>query len=78
MTDRERLERELFETRQELARQRILGGRAPPDMLDHLGYVPERDEAFLRLSQMTAEELRAHIQRLKRDLSDLEEGFDQE
>jgi ribosomal protein L29 len=78
MTDRERLERELFEARQELARQRILGSRGPPDMLDRLGYVPDRDEAFLRLSAMTAEELQAHIQRLKRDLSDLEDRFQQE
>ena len=78
MTDRERLERELFEARQELARQRILGGRGPPDMLDHLSYVPERDDSFLRLSRMEAEELQAHIERLKRDLSDLDEGFGQE
>jgi ribosomal protein L29 len=76
MDERERLQRELFETRQELARKRILAGRGPPDLLDRLGYVPERDEDFLRLAGMNAEELQAHIERLKRDLADLEEGFD--
>lgn len=75
MDEQDRLERELFATRQELARQRILAGRGPPDLLEHLSYVPERDEEFLRLARMNAEELEAHIERLKRDIADLEAGF---
>jgi len=75
MDERDRLQRELFATRQELARKGILAGPGPPDMLERLRYVPERDEEFLRLSRMDVEELQAHIERLKRDIADLEEGM---
>jgi hypothetical protein len=38
--------------------------------------MPERDEEFLRLALMSIEELETHVERLERDLADLEEGFD--
>jgi len=76
MDEDEHLQRGLFETRQELARKRILESRGPPDQLEHLQYVPERDEEFLRLAGMSADELEAHIERLKRDLADLDDGID--
>ncbi|WP_239638903.1 MULTISPECIES: hypothetical protein [Halorubrum] len=38
--------------------------------------MPERDEAFLRLALMTVDDLETHIERLERDLADLEDGLD--
>jgi hypothetical protein len=38
--------------------------------------MPERDDAFLRLALMSVEDLEAHIDRLERDLTDLEAGID--
>ncbi|SDG25153.1 hypothetical protein SAMN04488067_1242 [Halorubrum xinjiangense] len=38
--------------------------------------MPERDDAFLRLALMSVEDLETHIDRLERDLADLEAGID--
>jgi hypothetical protein len=38
--------------------------------------MPDRDEEFLRLALMSIDELEVHVDRLERDLSDIEDGFD--
>jgi hypothetical protein len=38
--------------------------------------MPDREEGFLRLALMSVEELEAHVERLERDLADLEQGID--
>ncbi|WP_255565234.1 hypothetical protein [Saliphagus sp. LR7] len=39
--------------------------------------MPDRDDEFLRLSLMSVDELELHVERLDRDLVDLENGFDE-
>jgi hypothetical protein len=39
--------------------------------------MPGRDDEFLRLALMSIAELERQVERLERDLSDLEEGIDQ-
>ena len=72
MTDKDRLQRELFATRQELAIQRIRRGTGICDPVSRLSYVPERDEDFLRLQILSIEELEKHVERLKRDIESIE------
>jgi hypothetical protein len=38
--------------------------------------MPDRDDEFLRLALMSVEELETHVERLERDLEDLDQGFD--
>jgi hypothetical protein len=75
MDDAELLRRELRATREELVRKR---SRHPdePGKTGNLPLMPGRDEEFLRLALMSIEELETHVERLERDLNDLEEGFD--
>lgn len=71
MTDTTRLKQELYATRLELARKRIQRGTGIINPVERLSYVPERDESFLRLQQLSVEELEVHIERLKRDIDGL-------
>jgi hypothetical protein len=41
-----------------------------------LPLMPERDDEFLRLALMNEAELERHVERLERDLEDLEEGIE--
>ncbi|WP_302081576.1 hypothetical protein [Salinibaculum rarum] len=45
-------------------------------MESQLPLMPDCDEEFLRLALMSIDELEAHVARLERDLSDIENGFD--
>ena len=76
MNDDELLRRELRSAREELVRKRTQGfeGSAPSE--SRLPLMPERDEAFLRLALMSVEDLERHIERLERDLADLEAGIE--
>ncbi|WP_255509516.1 hypothetical protein [Halorubrum sp. GN11_10-6_MGM] len=38
--------------------------------------MPEHDEGFIRLALMSVEELETHIERIERDLADLQEGVE--
>lgn len=75
MDKTERLERELSAARDELARKRIERQGGPPDLVNRLPYVPDREEAFLHLAALDPAELQSHIDRLKRDIADLGDGF---
>jgi len=74
MNDDELLRQELRSAREELVRKRT--SEDPAASESRLPLMPERDEAFLRLALMNAEELETHIERLERDLADLEEGVE--
>jgi len=76
MNDTELLRRELRSAREELVRKRARQSDDLTAMECHLPLMPERDEAFLRLALMSVEDLETHIDRLERDLGDLEDGFD--
>ncbi|GGL36451.1 hypothetical protein GCM10009037_20030 [Halarchaeum grantii] len=75
MDDADLLRRELRAAREELVRKRA-------DADDHvattsqLPLMPERDDEFLRLALMSIDNLETHIDRLERDLADLENGID--
>ncbi|WP_149783839.1 hypothetical protein [Halorubrum aquaticum] len=76
MNDDELLRRELRGAREELVRKRTRQSDDQPSSEGHLPLMPERDEAFLRLALMSVEDLETHIDRLERDLVDLEDGID--
>jgi len=76
MNDTELLRRELRSAREELVRKRTRQSGDQTAMDRHLPLMPDRDEAFLRLALMSVEDLETHIDRLERDLADLEDGFD--
>jgi hypothetical protein len=76
MNDDELLRRELRAAREELVRKGARGSDEISSSESRLPLMPERDEAFLRLALMSAEELETHIERLERDLADLEGGID--
>jgi len=76
MNDDELLRRELRGAREELIRKRARQSDDLPASDSHLPLMPERDEAFLRLALMSVEDLETHIDRLERDLADLEDGID--
>ena len=75
MNDDELLRRELRSAREELVRKRTQGSERSAPSESHLPLMPERDEAFLRLALMSVEGLERHIERLERDLADLEDGI---
>lgn len=70
MDDGEHLRRELRAAREELVRR----GPSDPGELDDDGtpIVPDRDEAYLRLALLSRSQLERHVERLERDLEDLE------
>jgi len=76
MDETDRLRREIRAAREELVRKRARPDGDPHERESRLPLMPDRDEEFLRLSLMTVEELETHVERLERDLRDLEEGFE--
>jgi len=76
MDDTELLRRELRAAREELIRKRSRCSGGPDESTSRLPLMPDREEAFLRLALMSVEELEAHVERLERDLEDLEQGID--
>ena len=76
MDDDELIRRELRSAREELVRKRTRQSDDPPASNGQLPLMPERDDAFLRLALMSVEDLETHIDRLERDLADLEAGID--
>jgi len=76
MNDTELLRRELRGAREELVRKRARQSDDQTASDQHLPLMPDRDEVFLRLALMSVEDLETHIDRLERDLADLEDGFD--
>lgn len=76
MDDAEQLRRELRAAREELIRKQSQCSGGPDDSTSRLPLMPDRKEAFLRLALMSVDELEAHIDRLERDLEDLEQGID--
>jgi hypothetical protein len=76
MNDAELLRRELRAAREELIRKRSKQTDEMEPAASCLPLMPERDEEFLRLALMSVEELERHVDRLERDLEDLEHGFD--
>lgn len=75
MDDTERLRRELRAAREEVVRKESQQS-APGEPTSRLPLMPDRDEEFRRLALMDVEELQAHVERLERDLTDLERGFE--
>ena len=76
MNDDELLRRELRGAREELVRKRARQSDGLPTSESRLPLMPERDEAFLRLALMSVDDLETLIDRLERDLTDLEDGID--
>ena len=76
MNDAELLRRELRGAREELVRKRARQSDDLPTSESQLPLMPERDAAFLRLALMSVDDLETHIDRLERDLTDLEDGID--
>jgi hypothetical protein len=76
MDDAELLRRELRAAREELVRKRSRQSDKPGKTGDGLPLMPDRDEEFLRLALMSIDDLETHVERLERDLDDLEDGFD--
>ncbi len=75
MDDADRLQRELRAAREELIRKTSADLEGGSVTESRLPLMPDRDEEFLRLALMTAEELESHVDRLERDLADLRNGF---
>lgn len=75
MEEAELLRRELRAAREELVRKRSQQSRDSEEE-SRLPLMPDRDEEFLRLALMSIDDLEAHVERLERDLNDLEAGFD--
>jgi len=76
MDETELLRRELRAAREELVRKRSPSTSDGPIDESRLPLMPERDEEFLRLALMTVDELETHVERLERDLDDLESDFE--
>lgn len=87
MDDSELLRREIRATREELVRRRSPDSEdsdateSPAGLgsLDESGsrlpLMPDREDEFLRLALMSVAELESHVDRLERDLADLEDGL---
>lgn len=75
MDDAELLRREIRAAREELVRKRSQRTEDSTELETHLPLMPDRDDEFLRLALMSVDELETHIERLDRDLKDLEEGI---
>ncbi|MFC4986908.1 hypothetical protein [Saliphagus infecundisoli] len=79
MDDAELLRRERRAAREELVRKRSRDDEqtGPATTGSRLPLMPDRDDKFLRLALMSVDELELHVERLDRDLVDLENGFDE-
>lgn len=75
MDDDEHIRRELRAAREELVRKQSRQ-TDPGATGSRLPLMPDRDEEFLRLALMDVDELETHVERLERDLGDLERGVD--
>lgn len=75
MDETELIRRELRAAREELVRKRTGCAEDQEPAASALPLMPDRDDEFLRLALMTAAELEAHIERLERDLKDLNDGI---
>lgn len=75
MDDADYLQRELRAAREELIRKTSDDPEGGPVPESRLPLMPDRDEEFLRLAVMTADELEVHVDRLERDLDDLRNGI---
>lgn len=69
MNDRTHLTKELRAAREEKVRRERQGNSRGGG-----GITPPRDPAFRRLQTLSTEELTAHIERLERDIEDLDQG----
>lgn len=70
MNDEDYLKAELRAVREELARREIIGHSHQSEI------VAPRDKAFLRLQELTEEQLETHEEMLERDLEDLNADID--
>lgn len=75
MDDAELLRRELRAAREELVRKQSQRTEGPTEAESHLPLMPDRDDEFLRLALMSVDDLETHVERLERDIEDLEEGI---
>ncbi|TKX74506.1 hypothetical protein EXE46_08735 [Halorubrum sp. GN11_10-6_MGM] len=75
-THDELLHQELRSAREELVRKRARRSESPAPSESRLPLMPEHDEGFIRLALMSVEELETHIERIERDLADLQEGVE--
>lgn len=75
MDDAELLRRELRAAREERVRKQSKRTDESTELETHLPLMPDRDDEFLRLALMSVDELETHIERLERDLKDLEESM---
>lgn len=76
MGDAELLEAELRAAKEELVRK---GGGDECEMFDGGGsppFMPDPDDAHLRLAALSPADLEDHIERLERDLRDLQHGIE--
>jgi len=76
MDETDRLRREIRAAREELVRKRARPDGDPHERESRLPLMPDRDEGFLRLALTSVDELETHVERLERDLADLEDGFE--
>lgn len=76
MDDDELLRRELHAAREELIRNRSGPERGPAESTSRLPLLPDRDDEFQRLALMSIDDLETHVERLERDLADLEDGIE--
>lgn len=76
MDESDRLRREIRAAREELIRKRSRRTGDPGENPSRMPLMPDRDEEFLRLALLNADELETHVERLERDLDDLEQGVD--
>lgn len=76
MDETDRLRREIRAAREELTRKRAQRTGDPGEEKSRMPLMPDRDEEFLRLALLSVDELETHAERLERDLTDLEEGFE--
>ncbi len=72
MDDDELLRRELRAAREELVRKRSRPAEDDTGDESCLPLMPDRDDEFLRLALMSVDELVDHVERLERDIADLE------
>jgi hypothetical protein len=76
MDETDRLRHEIRAAREELVRKRARPDDDSHERESRMPVLPDRDEEFLRLALMSVDELETHVERLERDLDDLEDGFE--
>lgn len=76
MDEADLLKRQLRAAREELVRRGAANGEEMLGETSRFPLMPDREEEFLRLALMSVDELESHVERLERDLRDLQEGID--